>query len=262
MLGGRDSDVSAEPGLNARAVLGDRVRASLQARTGRDYSELSDAEALDGIEYFLFPNFMPWAGFLTPFAYRFRPNGHDPDSCVMDIMKLEPTPEGEARPAPAPTRYLGPGEDWADVPEFGALGRVFNQDTARFERIQRGSAGVGAIRLSLSRYQESRIRHFHATLDEVPGEIQPPSNLEPVAVARVDEPILDSTIASILRDAAARAPDRIAVVAGTADPGLRRRRTYAQADAEAEAVARALAARCLPENESRCSRRAPRSHSC
>ena len=164
MLGER-ADLTIPPGESPRAVLAERVRGSLRARTGRDYSELSDAEALDGIEYFLFPNFMPWAGFLTPFAYRFRPNGHDPDSCVMDIMKLEPVPEGKPRPAPAPTRVLGPGEDWADVPEFGALGRVFNQDTARFERIQKGLRASVRSALTLSRYQESRIRHFHATLE-------------------------------------------------------------------------------------------------
>jgi phenylpropionate dioxygenase-like ring-hydroxylating dioxygenase large terminal subunit len=162
---GEKADLTIAPGQNPRSVLADRVRGSLQARTGRDYSELSDAEALDGIEYFLFPNFMPWAGFLTPFAYRFRPNGHDPDSSVMDIMKLEPTPAGEPRPAPAPTRILGPDEDWADVPEFGALGRVFNQDTARFERIQKGLRASVQSALTLSRYQESRIRHFHATLE-------------------------------------------------------------------------------------------------
>ncbi len=162
---GRETDVAVPPGSHAREVLGDRVRASLTARTGRDYSHITDAEALDGIEYFLFPNFMPWAGFLTPFVYRFRPDGHAPDSCVMDIMKLEPVPEGKERPAPAPTRHLEPGESWTDVPELGALGRVFNQDTARFERIQRGLRASVQPSLTLSRYHESRIRHFHATLD-------------------------------------------------------------------------------------------------
>jgi fatty-acyl-CoA synthase len=60
------------------------------------------------------------------------------------------------------------------------------------------------------------------------------------------EPILDSTIAGILRDAAASAPDRVAVVAGTADPAARTRRTYAELATEAEAVARTLAARFAP----------------
>lgn len=56
----------------------------------------------------------------------------------------------------------------------------------------------------------------------------------------------DSTIAGILAEAAARAPDRTAVVAGTADPSTRVRRTYAQALREAEAVARALVGRFIP----------------
>jgi phenylpropionate dioxygenase-like ring-hydroxylating dioxygenase large terminal subunit len=165
MLSSRDPGPTVDPGSNARKVLADRVRASLQKRTGRDYSELSDAEALDGIEYFLFPNFMPWAGFLTPLTYRFRPNGQDPDSCVIDIMMLEPLPEGQPRPLPAPTRHLGPDESWADVAEFGALGRVFNQDGSTFGRIQRGLHASVRPSLTLGRYQESRIRHFHATLD-------------------------------------------------------------------------------------------------
>ncbi len=58
--------------------------------------------------------------------------------------------------------------------------------------------------------------------------------------------IVDSTIAGILRDAAAHAPDRTAVVAGTMDPATRVRRTYAQAVSEAEAIARVLAARFAP----------------
>jgi fatty-acyl-CoA synthase len=58
--------------------------------------------------------------------------------------------------------------------------------------------------------------------------------------------MLDSTIASVLRDAAARAPDRVAVVAGTKDPGGRKRRTFAEVEAEADAVAHALVARSNP----------------
>jgi nitrite reductase/ring-hydroxylating ferredoxin subunit len=165
LLGARDADVTLEPGSNARKVLADRVRGSLQRRTGGDYSNVSDAEALDGIEYFLFPNFMPWAGLLTSFAYRFRPDGHDPDSCVIDIMVLEPLPESGPRPPAAPTRYIGPDESWADAPELGVFGRVFNQDGSTFGRVQRGLHASVKPTTTLARYQESRIRHFHATLD-------------------------------------------------------------------------------------------------
>jgi hypothetical protein len=141
------------------------MRASLRDRIGRDFSHITDAEALDGIEYFLFPNFMPWAGFLTPLVYRFRPNGNDPDSCVIDIMLLDPVPDNGPRPSPAPTRYLGEGETFADAPELGYLGRILNQDGATFGRIQRGLHASVKPGVTLARYQESRIRHFHATLD-------------------------------------------------------------------------------------------------
>ena len=65
-------------------------------------------------------------------------------------------------------------------------------------------------------------------------------------LADTGEPILDSTIAGILRDAAEKAPDRIALVAGTPDPATRVRRTYAELLADAEVAARALAARFAP----------------
>lgn len=165
MLGPPEAEVTLAPGSTAREVLADRVRASLHRRTGRDYAHITDAEALDGIEYFLFPNFMPWGGYLTAFAYGFRPNGNDPDSCVIDIMVLEPVPETGPRPPAAKTRHLGPDESWTDAPELGVFGRVFNQDGARFERVQRGLRASVKPSGTLARYQESRIRHFHATLD-------------------------------------------------------------------------------------------------
>jgi phenylpropionate dioxygenase-like ring-hydroxylating dioxygenase large terminal subunit len=160
-----DAGLTVEEGSTVRHVLADRMRASLQERTGRDFSPITDAEALDGIEYFLFPNFMPWAGFLTPLVYRFRPNGDDPESCVIDIMLLEVLPADGARPEPAPTRYLGEGESWADAPELGYLGRILNQDASTFRRIQRGLHASVKPSITLARYQESRVRHFHATLD-------------------------------------------------------------------------------------------------
>jgi phenylpropionate dioxygenase-like ring-hydroxylating dioxygenase large terminal subunit len=160
-----DADRTVEEGSSVRHQLADQMRASLRARTQRDYSTITDAEALDGIEYFLFPNFMPWAGFLTPLVYRFRPDGDDPDSCVIDIMLLEPVPERGSRPPPAPTRYLADDETWADAPELGYLGRILNQDGSTFGRIQRGLHASVKPTITLAQYQESRIRHFHSTLD-------------------------------------------------------------------------------------------------
>jgi len=85
---------------------------------------------------------------------------------VIDIMMLEPTPEHGARPPASPTRVLAPDETWADAPELGFFGRIFNQDGSTFARIQRGLHASVRSSTNLARYQESRIRHFHATIDD------------------------------------------------------------------------------------------------
>jgi fatty-acyl-CoA synthase len=58
-----------------------------------------------------------------------------------------------------------------------------------------------------------------------------------------DEPVLDTTVAGILRDAALAAPDNTALVQGAPDAADRRRWTYAQLLAAAEGAALALVAR-------------------
>jgi len=60
------------------------------------------------------------------------------------------------------------------------------------------------------------------------------------------EPVLDTTVAGILRQAAARSPDTVALVEGTADPASRRRWTYAELLADAGWAARALAEHFAP----------------
>ena len=49
--------------------------------------------------------------------------------------------------------------------ELGYLGRILNQDSATFGRVQRGLHASVKPNITVGRYQESRIRHFHATLD-------------------------------------------------------------------------------------------------
>jgi phenylpropionate dioxygenase-like ring-hydroxylating dioxygenase large terminal subunit len=159
-----DPDATVPEGSSARHVLAERTRRQLAERTGRDYTAITDSEALDAIEYFVFPNLMPWAGYTTPLTYRFRPNGRDHESAVMDVMLLEPVPAGGGRPAPAATRQLDDGQSWADAPELGYLGRILDQDTATLARVQQGLQSVSAPEVTLARYQENRIRHFHATL--------------------------------------------------------------------------------------------------
>ncbi len=162
-------DLSVPPGGTVRGVLADEMRAQLAVRTGRDFTDLSDTEALDGIEYFLFPNFFPWGGYLTPLVYLFRPWDDDPGRCLMEVMLLDPLPVGP-RPAPAALRFLREDEPFAAAPELGFLGPILDQDTATMPRVQRGMRASQRARTTLSRYQEVRIRHFHALLSRYTGD--------------------------------------------------------------------------------------------
>ena len=119
------------------------------------------------MSYFFFPNFFPWAGFGSPLLYRFRPNGNDPDSCIMEIMLMAPRPEKGPCPAPAQHRRLGPDEAWADAVELGG-GRaaVFDQDATNIPRIQAGLKTTRKSGILPSHYQEVRIRHMHHMLEQ------------------------------------------------------------------------------------------------
>ncbi len=61
--------------------------------------------------------------------------------------------------------------------------------------------------------------------------------------ADTSEPILDTTVGGVLREVAARCPDRMALVEGISPSEARKTWTYAELLADAETVARALAAR-------------------
>jgi phenylpropionate dioxygenase-like ring-hydroxylating dioxygenase large terminal subunit len=152
-------------GETARGKLAERAREKIGRSAGADMSGLSDSEALDLIEYLLFPNMVPWGGQALPIVYRFRPNGNDPDSHIMEIMFLFAKAADGTHPEPAKMRLLEPGQDWKDAPELGSAAMVADQDTDNLMRIQKGLKASRKPGVTLARYQESRIRHFHETLD-------------------------------------------------------------------------------------------------
>lgn len=61
--------------------------------------------------------------------------------------------------------------------------------------------------------------------------------------ADTSEPILESTVGSILRDVAERLPEKVALIAGSPDPSQRRTWTYAELLADSEKLAKALTGR-------------------
>jgi phenylpropionate dioxygenase-like ring-hydroxylating dioxygenase large terminal subunit len=164
-LGGGSGEVEVPDGLTAREFMAQNMRAIFGGMSGIDMSDRTDCEMLDAIEYYLFPNLAPWAGIMQGVIYRFRPNGDDPDSCLMDVMLLRPfSPDGPP-PEPVAVHRLGLDESWDDAPELGGLIPIFQQDTSNVPRVQHGLKSSGARSVTFGVYQESRHRHYHQTLD-------------------------------------------------------------------------------------------------
>jgi len=152
----------------ARRRVADLVRAELSRQAGRPV-ECTDSEAIDGIQYFAFPNFAPWGGF-APLAYRFLPDGDDPGRSVFELMVFELRPPGAAPRLVQPVR-MGEDEPFADVPGLRRnLAAILDQDMGNLAVIQRGVRSSRKGAMTLARYQENRIRHFHQTLESYLGE--------------------------------------------------------------------------------------------
>jgi hypothetical protein len=153
--------IELRDGQRARRLVADKVRARLSQTAGREV-DCTDSEALDGIQYQVFPNFVPWGGY-NQINYRFRPNGNDPETSIMDVMMLSPFPDGQ-RPRAARPIVLGFDDRFTDVKELGRLAVIFEQDMFNLGPVQRGLHASVKPGVTLGRYQESRIRHYHQTL--------------------------------------------------------------------------------------------------
>ena len=110
--------------------------------------------------------------FLANIVYRFRPNGDDHRSAIMECFFLSPF-QGE-RPPPAAERKLGVDDPWTDAPELGMLAKVFEQDVFNMAKIQRGLETTSKPGVTFSNYQESKIRWLHDLFSEwVEGDDAP-----------------------------------------------------------------------------------------
>lgn len=160
-IGVEDDPVAILPdGVSARTVIADATRKAMADVIGDKAASLSDTECVDTFFYTVFPNFHPWGSY-NRICYRFRPNGDDPETSIMDILLLAPF-AGE-RPAPAPVRRMGLEESFVDAEEIGLLARVYFQDEYNLGQVQRGLHTLVETKpgVSLAAYQETKIRHFY-----------------------------------------------------------------------------------------------------
>jgi hypothetical protein len=154
--------LTEEQDMRAVAAAGSRDR--WREAAGDEWVDsLSDAEMMDSIDYTVFPNFHPWGAF-NRIVYRFRPNGDDHRSSIMECIFLAPY-QGE-RPPPAPVHWLEDYETFSDAPELGMLGKVFNQDLFNMAKVQLGLETTRKPGITLANYQESKVRWLHTKLTE------------------------------------------------------------------------------------------------
>lgn len=156
----------------ARQIIADHARSMLNP-SEVDGQSLSDSLLTVNVEYFVFPSFVPWADYGVPLAYHFLPNRDDPEKSWMHFYKWEPGPPPVAAPGGPEIPSVGmtvvpSGMKLVDVPELGAAGVVFDQDQAIMARVQAGMRAGAPYHpnVTLALHQESRIRHYHQTLDK------------------------------------------------------------------------------------------------
>ncbi|MBI1251111.1 MAG: Rieske 2Fe-2S domain-containing protein [Alphaproteobacteria bacterium] len=157
-------------GSTPRREMAERRRAQVRDVLGPDLAKLTDSEAVDTIQYWIFPNLVLWWGHAAPIVYRFRPLGDDPERALMDVYLMPQAPHDAPRPKPAATTHLTADQPWAVAKELGGLGAVFDQDVGNFAALQAGLRAIGDEPTTLARYQENRIRYFHKVLREYLGD--------------------------------------------------------------------------------------------
>ena len=157
------SPVALADDQTARAAGAAGSRERWRPIVGDQVDTMSDAEMMDSLDYTLFPNFHPWGAY-NRIVYRFRPNGDDHRSALMEVFLLSPF-KGE-RPPPAPMRTLSIEEPWTNAPELGMLAKVFQQDLFNMSKVQRGLETTFKPGITLGNYQESKIRWLHDMLGE------------------------------------------------------------------------------------------------
>jgi phenylpropionate dioxygenase-like ring-hydroxylating dioxygenase large terminal subunit len=152
-------------GMRARTAMAELSRKAMSELDGRDYSHLSDTEALDPAQYSIFPNIVIFRSLGFPYVYRFVPLRDDPHRTQFDFMIFRPKPR-DGSPIPE-ARYLelGPGDTYSACGEFAPwLGQIYDQDSGGLAMVQEGLRAGGPSEINLSKYQEVRVRHLHQTL--------------------------------------------------------------------------------------------------
>jgi len=155
--------------MTARAFAAQMMRDNLENETGHDFSHAGDAEMIDSHLYNIFPNISFWAGMARNMCYRFRPNGLDPETSIMDIVILMPSPKNKPKPDPVPTVFLGLDEPFSDAIDVLGEGMaiVFEQDASNLPYIHNGLKASMSKTVEFTKYIEAKLRLNHLVIDRM-----------------------------------------------------------------------------------------------
>lgn len=155
--------VELHAGQSARESSAVAARERWRGVVGDQVDTWSDAEFIDNLDYTVFPNFHPWGAY-NRIVYRFRPNGDDHRSSIMEVFLLSPF-NGE-RPRPAKTTYLDADDSYTEATELGMLGKIMDQDLFNMPKVQKGLEQTAKPGVTLATYQESKVRWIHTLLGQ------------------------------------------------------------------------------------------------
>ena len=122
-----------------------------------DFDGLTDNEILRNGTIHLFPNLVGPIVHGNATLYRARPNGLDPDHCILDYWALEWIPKGGGAP-PLDRKFYG---DWRTKD----WGEINNQDFGNLVEITTGMKSRGYQRALLNPVQEVNVIHHEQVID-------------------------------------------------------------------------------------------------
>jgi hypothetical protein len=143
------------------------------AEYGHDFSHLSQSITLDSIEYFLFPNAFFFPGLQLSMVYRFRPDPESVDWSYFDLLMMRPRPTNRKTPPPPDVMELSVRDSYTLATGLGALGAVYDQDTANMAAQTRGFRSSIKRGQTLGNYQEVRARYLQQRVRDLCGGAWP-----------------------------------------------------------------------------------------
>ena len=138
------------------------VQKEAAAASGAGWADLTLEEmGQAGTDWHVFPNLVFLMYPDGALAYRARPDGDNPDSCIFDIWSLARYAPGSE--PPLKREFYHGKDDWRQSENFGL---ILSQDFSNMIEVQRGMKSRGFTAARTSPLQETSISNFHRVLYE------------------------------------------------------------------------------------------------